>query len=302
MKLLASLLMLPVFVTGFLSFSDVSDDHPNMVAIDYVQDEGIVDGYDDGTYKPDAQINRAEFTKIIVEAWFEVEDESTDPSDLNFTDLDDDWYVPYIRVAYAEGLIDGYDDGSFKPADKINFVEAAKIISEASGSDLVSTEIWYIPYMYYLEGLGALPPSISSLDHELTRGEMAELILRLREEITDFPSLTYDIIEGSPIYTEYTEELYDTLLGNRPFVLYYHADWCPTCVALEDYITENMDSFEDGTIFLAVDYDEELELRQEYGIVTQYTFVILDDVGEATDTLTTNNVAWVRQAINYTLE
>jgi len=300
MKLL-TLFALPIFMTGFVSFYDVPDDHPNMVAIDYVQDEGIVDGYDDGSYKPDQTINRAEFTKIIVEAWFEVEDDSTDSSDLEFTDVEDAWYVPYIRTAQAEGLIDGYDDGTFKPADEINFVEAAKIISEASGASMISTEIWYQPYVYHLQSNGAIPPTVLSLDHFITRGEMAELILRLREEITDFPSSTYDVLDGYPLYMEYSESLESVLNGYRPYVLYFHADWCPTCVALEEYIQENLDSFEYGTIFLEVDYDEYLELRQDYGIVTQYTFVILDDVGEVTDTLTTNNVAWVREAINSTL-
>jgi thiol-disulfide isomerase/thioredoxin len=301
MKLL-SLLSLPIFAVGFLSFSDVPDDHENMVAIDYVQDEGIVDGYDDGTYKPDVTINRAEFTKIIVEAWFEVEDDSTNPSDLGLSDLEDAWYVPYIRTAQAEGLIDGYDDGTFKPADPINFVEAAKIISEASGySTIVQTELWYQPYVYNLEGMGAIPPTILSLSDYITRGEMAELILRVREEISEFPSSTHDNLDGYPQYVEYSEERVAALDGYRPYVLYFHADWCPTCVAIEEYLLENLDSFEYGTIFLEVDYDDYWELRQDYGVTTQYTFVVIDSVGEVTDKLTTNNVAWVREAINDTL-
>jgi len=194
MKLLSLFAILPL---AFLSFVDVPDDHENAVAIDYVQDEGIVDGYDDGTYKPDASINRAEFTKIIVEAWFDVEDENNNPSDLPFTDLEEAWYVPYIRTAYTEGLIDGYEDGSFHPEYEINFVEAAKIISEASGADLVSTEIWYLPYVYNLENNGAIPMSILTYDQYITRGEMAEMILRLREGITEFESQSVDTLESN---------------------------------------------------------------------------------------------------------
>lgn len=180
---------------SFLSFFDVPDDHANAIAIDYLQDEGIVGGYPDGSFKPDNTINRAEFTKIIVESWFSIENESQDPQDLGFTDLEGSWYVPYVRIAYEEGLIDGYPDGSFRPEAEINFVEAAKIISNASGATLVETEIWYLPYLYFLEEQSAIPLTVASLDAQLTRGEMAEMILRLREGITEFPSASVADLE-----------------------------------------------------------------------------------------------------------
>ncbi len=49
-------------------FPDVSSSHSNFNAINYVQEQEIVKGYDDGTYQPNKRINRAEFTKIIVNA------------------------------------------------------------------------------------------------------------------------------------------------------------------------------------------------------------------------------------------
>ena len=48
------------------NFSDLDSSHENYTAISYVESEGIVDGYSDGTYQADRTINRAEFTKIIV--------------------------------------------------------------------------------------------------------------------------------------------------------------------------------------------------------------------------------------------
>jgi hypothetical protein len=64
------LMIMGNFTNAYAFFSDVSSGHVNYDAIKYVQDNGIVSGYQDGTFKPDKTINRAEFTKIIVAARF----------------------------------------------------------------------------------------------------------------------------------------------------------------------------------------------------------------------------------------
>jgi hypothetical protein len=85
-------------------FSDIAG-HPNEEAIEYLQMNGIVKGYLDGTFKPDNQINRAEFVKIIVGAYLEIvkegaathwENDYCDNEDmiLGFKDTDDKaWYA-----------------------------------------------------------------------------------------------------------------------------------------------------------------------------------------------------------------
>ncbi|MFC1615680.1 S-layer homology domain-containing protein [Patescibacteria group bacterium] len=166
-------------------FPDVPEDHPNLDAISYVKDEGIVQGYPDGNYGPDLPINRAEFTKIIIKSVYTEEDINNCTSELNFPDVQiTDWFHDFICVAGNEQIINGYPDGTFKPADNINFVEAAKIIVNAFGYSYGASNYWYIPYVEVLIEKNAIPMSIDNLDKKITRGEMAEIIYRLKMEIT----------------------------------------------------------------------------------------------------------------------
>ncbi len=178
-------------------FTDVPTDHPNSDAIFYVKSHGIVEGYADGTYKPDATINRAEFTKILVGSF---------PNDgpvckiAPFTDVDQTaWYAASAHTARCHGLVDGYPDGSFRPANPLNFAEAAKILAKAFQLEAVTTVPacetgdcpWYRGYVLMLEAKGAIPTSIASFDQKITRGEMAEMIYRLKMG-GDKPSKTYE--------------------------------------------------------------------------------------------------------------
>lgn len=181
-----------------LPFSDIFHGATYYEAIQYVKDEGIVDGYEDGTFQPDNQINRAEFTKIVIGAVFD----SVEIEECSMASAFDDtpagiWYEPYICMAAVNGIIDGYPDGTFKPGNDVNFVEAAKILVEAFnfGVDASGSGEWYAPYVDILEANAAIPWSIEGYDHKLTRAEMAEMIYRLREEIvtagTQLPSMDW---------------------------------------------------------------------------------------------------------------
>lgn len=189
-------------------FIDVNESHDNFDGIAYVESEGIVQGYEDGTYRPDDRINRAEFTKILVEAAYNDEvinqciNQHAAKYMISFGDAfldvpDTEWFAKYVCTAYAKDVIEGYPDGSFKPAGDINFVEAAKIIvktfdyptEEYTGAE------WYVPYVNVLEDKFAIPSSVSGYSAAMTRGEMAEMIYRLRADVMDkvsvFPSIEW---------------------------------------------------------------------------------------------------------------
>jgi len=89
----------------------------------------------------------------------------------------------------------------------------------------------------------------------------------------------------APIFTDFTQERYSEHLGEKPFAIFFHAGWCPACIELEKQINENIGSLPQGTVILKADYDTENKLRQEYGITTQATVVVIDKSGNAMPTL-----------------
>jgi len=194
-------IILIVFLVSILSFpalaqtetfSDVYSTHINNDAITYLRGANVVQGYEDGSYKPENRINRAEFIKIIVAA------KTKNPTgSYCFTDVKNEWYAKYICTAKNLGYVQGYDDGTFKPGDYINFAEASKIVTKAFGvkSDTTGTNNeWFAGYVKGLENENAIPTTIQAFDKDITRGDMAEVIWRLEENPEDKVTQTYSEI------------------------------------------------------------------------------------------------------------
>jgi hypothetical protein len=189
---ISALFVLTLFISrtnlpfASVKFSDLSSSSPFFDSVNYVQSQGIVSGYSDGTYKPDSNVNRAEFTKIIIGTIFAEEEISGCVPNKTFSDVhSDDWFHKYICAASNNGIIDGYSNGSFKPANYTNFAEASKIIVNAFGYETSEKEVWYQPFVEKLEEFNAIPETIYSFERNITRGEMAEMIYRLEEGIQE---------------------------------------------------------------------------------------------------------------------
>ncbi len=196
-------------VENFDNINDIFSDVPsynsvNYDAIKYLKDNDIVEGYADGTFKPNQKINRAEFVKILMEIvlydfdWSNFDDDNVCFPDLLVKDEEIDlwtrpWYFYDVCQAKEAGLINGYPDGTFKASENINFVEASKIIVKAFQYEVASSDdgIWYKPYVEELTKRMAIPSTIDSFDKEITRGEMAEMIWRLKNNVVDKPSGSY---------------------------------------------------------------------------------------------------------------
>lgn len=159
-------------------FSDVSVKHPYYQAISWAKAHNIIRGYTDGTFRPDATINRAEFLKILLEPVTAVCRAYYNYSDVDFNA----WYGDYVQAASCQGLATGYADGSFKPAATINVAEAAKIIVLHNSQGAVkqaTTADWYTPFISYLQLRNAFPASIEYANDQLTRSEMVEMMYKL---------------------------------------------------------------------------------------------------------------------------
>lgn len=93
-------------------FTDVASEAWYNNAVSTLTRAGILDGYEDGSFRPNASITRAEFTKIAVSFFKHVGGASSNP----FNDVPDSaWYAEFVKAAAELGLIDGYEDGTFRP-------------------------------------------------------------------------------------------------------------------------------------------------------------------------------------------
>lgn len=179
---------LSLIPSGFAAFSDVSGSTQYQTAIKDLQAKGVIEGYADGSFKPKDGINRVEFLKILLESRGEM---SLDGANC-FPDVQDQWFAKYVCAAKAEGIVSGYPDGTFRPDQPINFVEASKMLSLAYEQDIKQeSSEWYEGYARALEGSKAIPPTVATLDAPLNRGEMAEMMWRLSEDKTDQPTKGY---------------------------------------------------------------------------------------------------------------
>lgn len=176
------------------NFSDVTSDTTYSEAIQYLKDDGVVEGYPDGTYRPNTNINRAEFTKILMEA---AHDEDLTGSNC-FPDVGTEWFAKYICSAKSEGVIDGYEDGYFRPGNSVNFSEAAKIIANTYNLDMGQDdpETWFKKYIEALQNEKAIPLSVEYFDENITRDEMSEIIWRIKADVKNKTTRTFNELEG----------------------------------------------------------------------------------------------------------
>ena len=104
------------------TFSDVAKSHWAANYIGYMQQFGIITGYADGSFRPDASVTRAEFAAIA--SRFETLTEGT----KSFSDVPSShWAAKYINFAATRGWVNGYADGTFRPNNSITRAEVAAV-------------------------------------------------------------------------------------------------------------------------------------------------------------------------------
>ena len=112
------------------AYSDVAAGSWYNIAVSTLSNMGILGGYEDGTFRPNASITRAEFAKIAV-SFFDWADVYAVNS---FVDVRDSaWYANYVAVAAEIGLIEGYGGNVFRPDATITRAEACTIINRTLG-------------------------------------------------------------------------------------------------------------------------------------------------------------------------
>lgn len=170
-------------------FSDVSGSHPYGEAIRWGKRSNVLSGYPDGTFQPDRTVNRAEFLKIVLGAPGIDVHQATNPT--GFTDVDENaWYIPYVRYAKAQGIIEGYADGTFKPEQAVNFAEALKMAYVALGihGDESAAGEWYEKYLRHAKDRAVLFSNNVNVGEGMSRKDVVWIVWRLSSTENNAPA------------------------------------------------------------------------------------------------------------------
>ena len=121
------------------AYSDVEDGTTVSEAVSILSNLNILTGFEDGTFRPDETVTRAQMAAIICRM-LGYEDQAQ--SSMGTTVFDDvaasHWASGYINVTQAQGVINGYGNGNFGPEDKVTYEQAVKMIVSALGYDLAA--------------------------------------------------------------------------------------------------------------------------------------------------------------------
>jgi len=172
-KILAFILTLVFCITPIFAVTDI-ENHINEDAIECLIDFGVIDGYEDGTYRPDRLITRAEVAKLMVAAITD-----TLPAEYGelFVDVTNQWYAPYVEKAAELKLVNGYGNGYFKPEANITFREMVTIMLNALGYDAPNLEGKWPSNVISIALEKGLGEDVFARDTEyVTRGEVAQII------------------------------------------------------------------------------------------------------------------------------
>ncbi len=219
------------------SFSDVAANRTDAKAIETLKADGIIQGYSDGTFKPESEMTRAEFVKILIAPITGTldpndPDAASNPNRQNcFVDVKNEWFAPYICEAKARGVVSGVGDGKyFKPGNKIKFTEASKIITNTYNlsKGQPDSAIWFKPFVDALASQKDIPLTVDYFDENVTRGESAEMIYRIHDKVTNKASRTFNEINGNGLVQanscvdfqhRYAEQMQSNNMGSGMYLM-----------------------------------------------------------------------------------
>ncbi len=114
-----------------IKFSDIKDKMPYSDEVYKLAEAGVINGYEDGTFRPDGKVTRAELSKMIT-LTFNLTEENIPadaPAYTEFTDLKDtDWFKPYAILAKKHGVVQGYENNDFRGQELVTREQVCAIL------------------------------------------------------------------------------------------------------------------------------------------------------------------------------
>lgn len=177
----------------------------------------IVNGMTNTTYAPNKKVTRAELAKIVVKMkGIEKYVSSVEYKNV-FSDVkSDDWFAPYVMIAKDLELVNGYDDGTFRPNQDVTYAELVVILLRNLGYNNIKQETngeWYKNYIVKMRNIG-LNETVGEFDYNkpAIRGDVAmfvwnALVTNSWSEIkqNETSGLIYTYSEKTPLETYFLD-------------------------------------------------------------------------------------------------
>jgi len=182
------------------TFSDIPWNHWAVLPIEQTYENEIVRGYDDGTYRPSVPVDRGQMAVYIARALAGGDaNVPTGPASPTFPDVDTEhWAYDYVEYVHAQDVVQGYDDGTYRPTMTVDRGQMAVYIARAlaggdSGvpadpttptfADVTPDGDWawcylYVEYVVSEGVVGGYPDGTYRPEYEVTRDQMAVYVQR----------------------------------------------------------------------------------------------------------------------------
>ena len=170
--LIFALLLCPAYASSFTDMGQ-SDYERAVTELEALK---VVKGYEDGTFRPDNELTRAEFCSLILNALGY--DEIISQSETEFADVPSaHWASGCIKLAHDMGIINGYGDGNFGPEDNVTHAQALKMILNSMGYEQIANSKGGYPSGYILLGVERMSSRVKKgAEEAISRAEAAQLI------------------------------------------------------------------------------------------------------------------------------
>lgn len=225
-KIIATVAALAMAASSFVAmaatYPDVTPDASYYSAVEQLSALGMIEGFDDGTFKADEKVTRAQMAKLVVGAKNLLAAAESNTTQ-KFDDVKaDHWAVGYVAEGVAQGIINGTSDTTFDPEATVTFAQATKMLVNACGYDEYAQIAggWPNGYLTWGSELG-INKGVTGVsnDTELTRGQVAQMIANaIKAPILKVAKYTVDNGVRVPEYKQMNGEdgnKFESLLTNE---------------------------------------------------------------------------------------
>lgn len=179
-------------------------------AVERLAGLGILTGYEDGTFKADKTITRAEFAAVAIRSLGLDETGKSSKGNTVFSDVNSThWASGYVNLATSKGIIKGYPDGTFKPEKEVTYAEAVTMLVRVLGYEpAIKGTNWPANYLVKAAEIGVTSNVPFDQSAPANRGDIALMVnnsleIDLMEQDSYGDETIYKEQKGQTLLSEY---------------------------------------------------------------------------------------------------